>query len=385
MIDFELIQKQKQLNRCVAELSKASYLAIDTEFRREHSYFAELALIQIASDTAIACIDPLADLDLSELSDLLSNDIPTYLHAGYQDAEICMQSLNCQLGNVLDTQIAAAFCNYQAQISYQNIVENCLGIQLDKSASRSDWMRRPLTAHQLNYAKADVLHLGDVAEVLKHQLSEKNHLNWAWEESARLVQEACTPPSAEAAWERIKVRNDVTADAQRYLIALHQWREQQAIDLDKPRNWIAHDNTLLAIATSDTVITVDEIATLLQQDRRADIALAVPIKEIMQHVSSSANLDSDNNSAKTLQLIDSSPKETLLLKSVMKYVHWKANQLNLPASLLASKKMVTALVREQPTPLASGWRLAVIGETLQAIIADEKQLSFSKNGEPTLS
>jgi ribonuclease D len=166
---------------------------------------------------------------------------------------------------------------------------------------------------------------------------------------------------------------------------LHQWREQQAIDLDKPRNWIAHDNTLLAIATSDTVITVDEIATLLQQDRRADIALAVPIKEIMQHVSSSANLDSDNNSAKTLQLIDSSPKETLLLKSVMKYVHWKANQLNLPASLLASKKMVTALVREQPTPLASGWRLAVIGETLQAIIADEKQLSFSKNGEPTLS
>ena len=162
----KFIQTTQDLTDLCKRLAEHPYVTVDTEFIREKTYWPQLCLIQIASRDEAACIDPLADgLDLQPFFDLMQNEnVVKVFHAAHQDIEIFYNLSHKTPVPVFDTQSAAMVCGFGESVSYQNLVQKLLGIELDKSMRFTDWSRRPLTEKQIKYAQADVTHLRDVYE-----------------------------------------------------------------------------------------------------------------------------------------------------------------------------------------------------------------------------
>lgn len=367
--NWGVIDRLDQFQTFIEAIREAPYLALDTEFRREDTYFAELALIQIATDQHIACIDPLAITNLAPLIALISrSDVPTYIHSLYQDAEVLQQTLNCSIGKPYDTQIAAAFAGESAQISYRNAVAHATDIMIDKGASRSDWLARPLSNEQVRYALLDVAYLAEIKQHYDAHLSPQQK-TWIWEESLRQATEASAPIARDGILARIKLREPLSDRQAQRLAALHIWREQYAIDQNLPRNWVAHDQTLLAIATTDEPDQT-RIIDLLKADRRArsDIApllldqLSMPLPD-----------------APSFILLEQDPEQKKHLKTLSHIARAQCEAYDLPLSLTASNKMIKALLTGQPTPLTTGWRYEVVGKALiDANQAFETEMMASK-------
>ncbi len=167
MENLNVIATDAALREFTARAESAAYLAIDTEFVRERTYFPVLCLIQVATDSELVLIDPLALSDLEPLWTLFGNPlIPKILHAASQDLEVLLQA-GCPMPvPLIDTQVAAALCGHGDQIGYANLVQIILGIELDKSMTRTDWSRRPLPKDALHYAADDVRYLYAVFEKL---------------------------------------------------------------------------------------------------------------------------------------------------------------------------------------------------------------------------
>ncbi|HET7316209.1 MAG TPA: ribonuclease D, partial [Sphingomicrobium sp.] len=159
-----LITQSDALAELVERLSKHPFVAVDTEFMRENSYWPDLCLIQIASSEEAAAIDPKADIDLDPLLDLLVNndEVLKVFHAGSQDLEIVHNMTGKMPKALFDTQIAAMALGHGEQVGYSNLIESMLGHSLDKGARFTDWSRRPLEKRQIEYAIADVTHLAKI-------------------------------------------------------------------------------------------------------------------------------------------------------------------------------------------------------------------------------
>lgn len=158
------IQTTEELNLLCQRLADHQFVTVDTEFIREKTYWPQLCLIQIASIDEAVCIDPLAKgIDLQPLFELMQNkNVVKVFHAARQDIEI-FYHLNAKTPfPVFDTQLAAMVCGFGESVSYQNLVQKLLGIELDKSMRFTDWSRRPLSEKQIRYALADVTHLRDI-------------------------------------------------------------------------------------------------------------------------------------------------------------------------------------------------------------------------------
>ena len=177
-----IIDTTKKLREFCKKIEKQPFIAVDTEFMREKTYYPIVCLIQIAAaDTDLAaCIDPIADdLDLTPLLDVMKNEnVLKVFHSGRQDLEIFYQLMDALPTPVFDTQIGAMVCGLGESISYHGIVQHFLGLDLDKSSRGTDWSVRPLLEKQIQYAMGDVIHLVRVYEKIIDQLKEQNRLEW---------------------------------------------------------------------------------------------------------------------------------------------------------------------------------------------------------------
>ncbi len=163
-----LIQSTRELTEFIDKLGTPPYIAIDTEFVSEKTYYPQLCLIQIAYGSHSAIMDPLCKLDLTPLTDLLSNqNVVKVLHAAHQDLAIFWNNFKLSISPIFDTQIAAMVCGFGDQVSYGHLVKAYTNTTLDKSAQIVDWSKRPLLEHHLKYAIADVTNLAVVYEKLK--------------------------------------------------------------------------------------------------------------------------------------------------------------------------------------------------------------------------
>lgn len=170
-----LIENKEALDVLINALLNEPMIAVDTEFFRETTYFPHLGLVQIAGPDHIACIDPLAFDAREGLAKLLLNPSITKLfHACIQDLEVLYQYLGKMPCPLVDTQIAAAMSGTQDQMGYARLVEEQMGIQLEKSQTRTNWLKRPLTSRQIEYAGDDVLYLLPMYEKLRTDLQQKN-------------------------------------------------------------------------------------------------------------------------------------------------------------------------------------------------------------------
>jgi ribonuclease D len=231
------------------KLKGQGFVAVDTEFMRETTYWPKLCLIQAAAPSAEAVIDPLAEgIDLAPFLEVLKDPgILKVFHAARQDVEI-FNNLGAMPRPLFDTQIAGMAAGFGEQIAYDALVRQMLKIELDKSSRFTDWARRPLSDNQLNYALADVTHLARLYPMLRERLEREGRLAWVTDEMADLTQAANYDVEPENAWKRLRPRRH-TAKYLAVYRAVAAWRERTAQLRDQPRGRILKDEAIDEIAT----------------------------------------------------------------------------------------------------------------------------------------
>ena len=232
-----------------ARLEGQAFVAVDTEFMRETTYWPRLCLIQAAAPGGIeATIDPMADgLELAPFLALM-RDARTLkvFHAARQDVEI-FHNLGAIPQPLFDTQIAGMAAGFGEQVAYDALVRKILKIDVDKSHRFTDWSRRPLTDAQLSYALADVTHLAQLYPILRARLEKAGRLSWVTEEMAAMCDPALYDVEPDNAWRRLKPRRH----AAKYLAvfkAVAAWRERTAQQRDQPRGRILKDEAIDELA-----------------------------------------------------------------------------------------------------------------------------------------
>jgi ribonuclease D len=247
---MELIIDSAALAEFCARQRYAEFVAVDTEFMRERTYWPILCVVQVAGPEEAVAIDALAPgIDLAPLLELMAD--PTVLkvfHAARQDLEIFFQ-LSAQVPHpVFDTQVAAMVCGFGDAVSYETLVRKLAGAHLDKASRFTDWAHRPLTERQTQYALADVVHLRTVYERLQQILRQNGRSEWFVEEIAGLVDPAIYRSEPSQAWRRFRLRGRVDRRFLGVLRAVAAWREAAAQARDLPRGRIMKDEAVLEIA-----------------------------------------------------------------------------------------------------------------------------------------
>ena len=243
------ITSNAELDEFCARVRDQPFIAVDTEFMRETTYWPKLCLIQAAAPNASAVIDPLADgLDLAPFLKIMADPkIEKVFHAARQDVEI-FNNLGVLPAPLFDTQIAGMAAGFGEQIAYDAIVRQMLKIDIDKSSRFTDWSRRPLSEAQLDYALADVTHLADIYPLLRSRLEREGRLAWVEEEMADLIDPSNYDMEPANAWKRLKPRRHTP----KYLAvfrAVAAWRERTAQTRDQPRGRILKDEAIDEVAT----------------------------------------------------------------------------------------------------------------------------------------
>lgn len=245
-----LVTTTEALAELCARWAKSSFIAVDTEFMRENTYWPDLCLIQVADENEAAAIDPKADgLDLTPLLELMTNneDVLKVVHAGGQDIEIVCNLTGKTPHPMFDTQIAAMALGLGEQVGYSNLVDSWLGIHLDKGARFTDWGRRPLDKRQIDYAIGDVTHLAVIFPMMLDKLRKTGRGMWLNDEMERIADPANYVADPEVMWKRVKIATRKAEPLGR-LKALAAWRESEARHKNIPRGRIMKDETLADLA-----------------------------------------------------------------------------------------------------------------------------------------
>lgn len=245
-----LITDSESLAALCARLARSDFVAVDTEFMRENSYWPDLCLFQIGNDEEAAAIDPKAEgLDLAPLMDLLvdNEEVLKVFHAGGQDIEIIYNMTGRTPHPLFDTQVAAMALGLGEQVGYSNLVESLLGASLDKGARFTDWARRPLDRRQIDYAIGDVTHLAALFPKMLQRLRKTGRGAWLDHEMEKLADPANYENDPALAWKRVKVQSRKPEVLGR-MKALAAWREVEARGKNLPRGRIMKDETLADIA-----------------------------------------------------------------------------------------------------------------------------------------
>ncbi|RST31199.1 ribonuclease D [Sphingomonas ginkgonis] len=376
-----LITDSASLAALIERMTAASFVAVDTEFMRENSYWPELCLIQIATPEEAAAIDPKADgIDLQPLLDLLvdNEEVLKVFHAGGQDLEIVHNLTGKVPHPLFDTQIAAMALGLGEQVGYSNLIESMLGHQLDKGARFTDWSRRPLDKRQIDYAIADVTHLATVFPRMVEKLKRSRRGEWLDEEMERLADPSSFAFEPEDAWKRLKLPSRNPAVLGR-LKALAAWRETEARGKNLPRGRIVKDDTLNELASHAPKSQDDlgKVRGLSAGWRNNDIGA-----RLMAAVAAARPLGPD-------ELPDREPrrpgltKDAALVSDLLKLLlKIRAKEAGVAARLIARSDEIEALAAgvRDGLNILSGWRYDEFGHDALDLV--EGRLAFGiENGK----
>jgi len=362
-------------------LAEGDFVALDTEFMRESTYFPKLCLLQAATARHCVIIDPLALTDLQPLWDFLNDrGRIKVLHAARQDLEVMslgMSSPRVLLnqgslnpnevtlsGPIFDTQIAAALLGHPAQIGYGALVAERLGQTLAKGHTRTDWSRRPLSVEQLQYAEDDVRYLVPLYINLRDALEQAGRTHWLYEDTRELEQPGLHRTEPEAAWKRLKGLDRLRPEQRATAKLLAQWREENAIKHDKPRGWILADDALREIAEQ---LPTDSAALETVRNLPGGV-IRKRGQELLELIARGRDQAGGEPAAMTPPRPD--PQQQALVTKLMNFTRTQAEELKVSPELLATRRDVEQLVFARRTDrLMTGWRKEIIGEPLVAKLA----------------
>ena len=277
-----LITDNESLAAFCGRMRGERFVAIDTEFMRDRTYYPRLCLVQVAGAEEAVAIDPLAPgLDLGPLLALMADEgVLKVMHAARQDLEIFFH-LGRLPAPFFDTQVAAMVCGFGEEVAYDTLVSKLAGAHLDKSSRFTDWARRPLSEAQIRYALGDVTHLRVIYDKLAARIDKAGRMAWVAEELEALLDPGLYSQPPEEAWRRLKLR---TRDARFIAIvqALAAWREREAQRRDLPRARIIRDDLLMEVAANRPQ-SVEELKALdrVNLDRESVAGVVAAIRGAM--------------------------------------------------------------------------------------------------------
>lgn len=380
-----LIETNAALVEFCALIGRSDFIAVDTEFMRENTFWPELCLIQVADREHAAAIDPLAPgMDLKPLLDLLvdNQDMLKVFHAGGQDVEIIFNLTGKTPHPIFDTQIGQMAIGQAEQVGYSNLVEAWIGLQLDKGARFTDWSRRPLDKRQIDYAVGDVTHLAKIFPMMLDKLVKTGRGHWLDEEMEKLADPSNYNLDPENAWQRIKIPSR-KPDVLGRLQALAAWREREARSKNLPRGRIVKDETLADIAAHPPKDQdgLGRVRGLSATWRGNDIGA-----RLMDAIASAKPMDKDD-------MPDRAPrgpglgKEGALVADLLKLLlKIRARELNVASRLIARSDDLEALAAggREGIAMLQGWRYDVFG--FAALNLVEGRMGFAvKHGKLVMS
>lgn len=242
-MSFELISSEARLNEVLSAHKEERFVAVDTEFRRRDTFYPQVALVQLYWKDTAYLVDPIAFSEFSGLRDLLINEeVVKLLHSPSEDLEVFDHWLGVLPSPLFDTQRAMALLGYGFGVGYRPMVARFVGTEISKEETTSDWLKRPLTPKQLNYAALDVSYLRSIGEELHSEAKERQRLAWIYEDTAN------QRPGGKGVASKFKSAWKLSTREQSILAALIAWREEQSQRLDRPRSWILPDKVMVSLA-----------------------------------------------------------------------------------------------------------------------------------------
>ncbi len=358
-----ILETQDSINNFVSVLSSINTIGLDTEFVRIRTYYPKLCLVQIAYNSGAGCIDYLQSNDLNKVWQLIFNPRKLKIfHSARQDLEILFLIKNRIPENIFDTQIGAALLGYPPQVGIKQLLKDELNIEISKTETRSDWSKRPLALKQIEYALEDVNHLLNLHNVLEKKLKAKERYSWALEDSSRILTNAKELFNPDSAWKRISGIKSLKNKNQHLAVTLATWREQTAMQMDLPRQWVLSDQSLIETAKKEpaSLTHLENIGItnryLQKPELQEILKLVKPYKEKTKEM---GKLKPKFNKNYKIRF------DTNLLNKFSKIVAKKANELKIFPEVLASKKDLLAMVQEKSNAkLLTGWRKKIIGSEL---------------------
>jgi ribonuclease D len=361
----------------VEVLAAAEHYALDTEFHRERTYFAKLALLQLAWPGGIAVVDPL-EVDVAPLATVLDGAGTCVMHAGAQDLEILARSCGTLPRVLFDTQIAAGFVGYSGA-GLGALVSGELGIKLPKADRLTDWLARPLPPGAGEYAAADVAHLLELHDRLVDDLSARGRLEWAMAECELLRARYAEPPPPERAWWRIKEARSLRGQAAGVAQSLAAWRERRAAQVDRPIRTVLADLALVAMAQRPprTEDDLRRVRGLDDRHRRGGAA-----RELLDAVRAGLDLDASEVELPPSDTVDRSKRAAAAI--VASWITQRARELEVDPAILATRADVEAFLDSGTGRLGTGWRNDVVGEPVRMLAEGRASVALDADGRLVL-
>lgn len=337
-------------------------VGVDTEFLRERTFFPIPAIYQIAGAGGVHLVDARVEHSFNALKALLADPRRVkVMHACSEDLEVMDRHLAAAPVNLADTQVAHAFLNPELSISYAALVQAHLGIALDKRQTRSNWLKRPLSREQLQYAREDVAHLPAIWARLREGLTAAGRMGWYAEEMAAVLRRAGA--SRDDDYREIKGARRLSPKQLGALRRLAQWRERQARRRDLPRRRVLDDDQLLSLAQLPT-------------PSKACIVRALPPRtarrfgdELLRECSRA--WEEDEPPAPLPAPL--SRRQGQLLQALRGFVEARAEALGMAPGLLGAKRMLQEFVRAGTAAEATlGWRREALGEGFTAVLREHR-------------
>ena len=357
----------------VAELATVDVYGLDTEFHRERTYHARLALLQLSWPGGVAVVDPLC-VEVAPLETVLAGPGLCVMHAASQDLEILARVCQTLPTRLFDTQVAAGFVGYSS-VGLAGLVQGELGVKLPKADRLTDWLARPLPEDAVRYAASDVVHLHELHDRIVAKLEERGRLEWALDECEVHRIRPTSGQIPDRAWWRIKEARSLRGRAAAVAQVLAAWRERRAAEIDRPVRFLLADLALVAMAQRPPA-TEDDLRRVrgLDDGKRKGSAgrellgvvaegIALPLEEVQ--VPPSEGVDRSRRAAASL---------------VSAWAAQRARDLDIDAAILATRSDMEALLMGEGGRLAQGWRHDVVGEPIRALAAGEASLAVDAQG-----
>ncbi len=371
-MNYQIITQQSELERVCQAARGKNAIALDTEFVRTRTFYPQLGLIQLYDGENVSLIDPLEIEDMSAFAELLQdNKVIKVLHACGEDLEVFKHSFGCVPKPMLDTQLMAAFLGQGLSTGFAALVDSYLGIELDKSESRTDWLARPLTLKQLEYAAADVYYLLPMFGFLFKQVKEAGWLEAVMQESERMIDKREHQVDPDQAYIDIKGAWQLKPRQLAVLKPLAKWRYTEAIRRDLALNFVFKEDDLLTIARHNI-----QSKQAMEQQGIDSRALARHSAKIVSLVKEANQTPASEYPEKIERLMDL-PGYKQLVKVLKDEVTKAAEQTGLASEFLASKKQLNQFIHwawklnkdaDAKPDVMQGWREPLVGQRLLACI-----------------
>ncbi len=341
--------------------SPAERVGLDTEFVRERTWWPVLALVQIAIGDKVLLVDPTITGMPEAIAELLRDTrVLKIMHSPSEDLVAFGHTCNALPAPLFDTQAAAALAGLGSGLGYQKLVQNALDVTLEKGETRSDWLRRPLSASQREYAADDVIHLGALHDLLRDKLDSLQRSAWLEDDAERTLRNAAD--DSLDPWPHLGVRpaQDFSAEAQARLLRLMRWRESTARERDLPKNWVIDQPLALQLAQRPP----EDFAAL---QKLLDATPKSP-RKLAKELWSALTTPLDDEAAMPPVRRDSDIDKQKL-KRLQQAVADVASEQDLPEGLLASRRWLEALLESGKWPDAlQGWRQTLLAPRFTPIL-----------------